>query len=282
MRSPSQGGEAHGRRGTRQARSANRFACVKVADAVALAGHEVHVCRYREARTLLRWLGEDQAGDLRGLRVLDVAGGDGYWAGLTRKRGARAVALDLATSKLRYGRGLANAPALIEGDALRLPFGDASFDRVMSICAIEHFDDGEQALDEMTRVLAPGGELVMSADALTLAERWPNLFRAHRERYHVKRTYSHQELTSLLAARGLAVLEYRYQFRSRRAQRMYLGLSAYGGKFGFNAAAPAAPLVAASDRAARGDGGAIVLVRARRQGRDNPRHAASQGGSANR
>ena len=45
---------------------------------------------------------------------------------------------------------------------------------------------------------------------------------------------------------------------------MYLGLSAYGGKFGFNAAAPAAPLVAASDRNARGDGGAIVLVRARR------------------
>ena len=52
---------------------------------------------------------------------------------------------------------------------------------------------------------------------------------------------------------------------------MYLGLSAYGGKFGFNAAAPAAPLVAASDRAARGDGGAIVLVRARREG---PRAAA--------
>jgi hypothetical protein len=63
---------------------------------------------------------------------------------------------------------------------------------------------------------------------------------------------------------------------------MYLGLSAYGGKFGFNAAAPAAPLVAASDRAARGDGGAIVLIRALRQGRDNPRHAASQGGTAHR
>ena len=69
---------------------------MKVADAVALAGHEVHVCRYREARTLLRWLGQDEDQDLRGLRVLDVAGGDGYWAGQTRKRGARAVALDLA------------------------------------------------------------------------------------------------------------------------------------------------------------------------------------------
>jgi SAM-dependent methyltransferase len=258
---------------------------VKIADAVALAGHEVHVCRYREARTLLRWLGEN----LDGLRVLDVAGGDGYWAGRARGRGARAVALDLAGAKLRYGRQLSSPPALVKGDALELPFADASFDRVMSICAIEHFDDGARALDEMTRVLAPGGELVMSADALTLAGRWPKLYRAHCQRYHVQRTYSHAELTALLAARGLEVVEHQYQFRSRWAQRMYLGLSAYGGKFGFNAAAPAMPLVAAADRGTRADGGAIVLVRARRAavqpGHQNPHSAgigANQGGRANR
>ncbi len=81
---------------------------MKVADAVALAGHEVHVCRYREARALLRWLGP---GDLRGLRVLDVAGGDGYWAGQARKRGARAVALDLDSAKLSRGSQLASSPA---------------------------------------------------------------------------------------------------------------------------------------------------------------------------
>ncbi len=235
---------------------------MNLADAVAVAGHEVHVCRYREARTLLRWLGDD----LRGLRVLDVAGGDGYWAGRARRRGARAVALDLATGKLIRGSQLSAPPVLIRGDALGLPFADGSFDRVMSICAIEHFDDGARALDEMVRVLAPDGELVMSADALTLAENWPHLYRAHCERYHVKRTYTHEELTALLEARGLDVIAHAYQFRSRRAQRMYLALSAHGGTFGFNAAAPAAPLVAASDRVAHGDGGAIVLVRARRAG----------------
>ena len=233
---------------------------MRVADAVAFAGHEVHVCRYREAGTLLNWLGED----LRGLRVLDVAGGDGYWAAQARKRGAWAVALDLAEAKLRRGRQLTSAPGLVRADALRLPFADGSFDRVMSICAIEHFDDGARALAEMARVLAPGGELVMSADALTLAERWPRLYRAHCERYHVQRTYSHQQLTALLAGCGLEMVRHEYQFRTRWAQRMYLGLSAYGGRVGFNAAAPALPLVAAADRGARGDGGAIVLVRARR------------------
>jgi len=237
---------------------------MKIADVVAVAGHEVHVCRYREARTLLRWLGDD----LRGLRVLDVAGGDGYWAARARGRGAWAVALDLDGAKLGRGRGLAGPPALIRGDALELPFADASFDRVMSICAIEHFDDGARALDEMARVLAPGGELVMSADALTLARRWPRLLRAHCEKYQVKHTYSHHELAGLLAERGLHVTAHSYQFRAPWAQRFYLGLSAYGGTIGFNAAAPALPLVAASDRAPgrdrAADGGAIVLVRARR------------------
>jgi len=258
---------------------------MKVADAVAFAGHEVHVCRRREAGTLLRWLGQD----LRGLRVLDVAGGDGYWAARARRRGARAVALDISWDKLRRGRELTSAPGLVRGDALDLPFADASFDRVMSICAIEHFDDGARALGEMARVLAPGGELVLSADALTLAGQWPRLYRAHCERYHVKRTYSHEELAGLLAAHGLDVITHQYQFRAKWAQRMYLGLSAYGGKIGFNAAAPAVPLVAASDRGARGDGGAIVLVRARRAGSPaaesesrQGRPAAGRGGTANR
>jgi SAM-dependent methyltransferase len=232
---------------------------MRVADVVAFAGHEVHVCRYREAHTLLRWLG----GDLRGQRVLDVAGGDGYWAARARRRGARAVALDIAEGKLRRGGTLSAAPALVRGDALRLPFPDGSFDRVMSICAIEHFADGGRALDEMARVLRPGGELVMSADALTLSKRWPKLYAAHCDRYSVRRTYSLEQLTDLLAERGLSVLAHEYQFRSRWAQRLYLSLSAYGGKFGFNAAVPALPVVALADRIG-GDGGSIVLVHARR------------------
>ena len=234
---------------------------MKVTDAVAFAGHQVHVCRWREAGTLLRWLGPD----LSGLRVLDVAGGDGYWAGQARRRGARAVAIDIAAGKLRRGRELAGAPSLVLGDALRLPFPDASFDRVMSICAIEHFDDGPQALSEMARVLAPGGELVMSADTLSRAAEWPHLYRAHCERYHVQRTYTHQQLSGLLAERGLDLAEYAYQFRSRWSERLYLTLSAHGGRVGFNVAAPLAPLVAAADRGTRADRGAIVLVRARRR-----------------
>jgi len=245
---------------------------MKVTNAVAFTGHQVHVCRWREAGTLLRWLGPD----LRGVRVLDVAGGDGYWAGQARRRGAHAVAVDIAGAKLRRGRELASAPSLVLGDALRLPFPDASFDRVMSICAIGHFDDGPLALREMARVLAPGGELVLSADTLSRAAEWPHLYKAHCERYHVQRTYTHQQLTGLLDECGLDVAEYLYQFRSRWSERLYLTLSAHGGQVGFNAAAPLVPLVAAADRSTRADRGAIVLVRARRRAADRAAAAPGQ------
>jgi ubiquinone/menaquinone biosynthesis C-methylase UbiE len=244
---------------------------MNVTDAVAFAGHQVHVCRYREAGTLLRWLGSD----LNGLRVLDVAGGDGYWAGQARRRGAHAVNIDIAGQKLLRGKQLANAPAQVLGDALHLPFPDGSFDRVLSICAIEHFDDGPQALTEIARVLAPGGELVMSADTLSRKSRWPSLFEAHSQRYHVQRTYTHGQLTELLGERGLDVQEYSYQFRSDWSERLYLTLSAHGGKVGFNAAAPLVPLVAASDRLTQRDQGAIVLIRARRRP-DRPAETAAE------
>lgn len=229
-------------------------------DAVAYVGHQVHVMRRREVGTLLSW-----PGDLAGRTLLDVAGGDGYWAGQAAKRGARAVCLDLARNKLEFGKKLRGHPGLVEGDALRLPFADGAFDVVMSVCAIEHFDDGPAALSEMSRVLAPGGDLVMSADSLTRADRWPALFARHRERYHVKFTYPGEQLTKLLDEVGLDVVRQTYMFRSERAEKLYLTLSAKGGKAGWNAAAVLSPLVNASDKRTPDLSGSVVLTHARKR-----------------
>jgi SAM-dependent methyltransferase len=232
-----------------------------VNDVIAFVGHQVHYCRYREAGTLLRWLGSD----LRGKRVLDVAGGDGYWASQARKRGADAVSVDLSRKKMIFGKRLGNVPVLLEADALRLPFKDGSFDYVMSICAIEHFRDGAQALSEMARVLAPGGELVLSADAITRGAQWPRLFDTHCRRYAVIHTYDHVQLGRLLGGHGLEVTEHTYQFRGEYSERFYLAISAVKGKIAPNLAAIAVPLVAAGDRRAPNDHGSLVLVRARKQ-----------------
>ena len=89
---------------------------VKVADAVAVAGHEVHVCRYREARTLLRWLGRRGPARAAGAR----RGGAATGTGPPRRGGAgRGRSRSTSTeAKLSRGRQLSAPPALIRGDAL--------------------------------------------------------------------------------------------------------------------------------------------------------------------
>ncbi len=229
-------------------------------DVVAFVGHKIHVLRAREVSRLLGW-----AGDLRGRRLLDVAGGDGWWAAQATRAGASATCLDLAHHKLVRGSALGVSPHLVEADALRMPFVDGFFDVVMSVCAIEHFDDGPTALAEMARVTRPGGLLVLSADALTRAEQSPDLMAVHRAKYFVQRTYDHVELGRLLDVAGFDLEEHVYLFRSARAERLYLWLSARGGKAGWNAAAPLAPLVALSDRRQPNTAGSVLCVRARRR-----------------
>ena len=52
--------------------------------------------------------------------------------------------------------------SLAVGNALRLPFADATFDKVLCSEVLEHIPDYEQAITEINRVLKPGGTLAVS------------------------------------------------------------------------------------------------------------------------
>ncbi|HYW02884.1 MAG TPA: methyltransferase domain-containing protein [Gammaproteobacteria bacterium] len=108
-----------------------------------------------------------------GDRVLDLGCGEGrHTLAAAMVGGVVAVGLDrsredLRTSRRKHGE-LCNAGVamdeigLMAGDALRLPFGDASFDRVICSEVLEHIPDYRAALDEIDRVLRPGGILAVS------------------------------------------------------------------------------------------------------------------------
>jgi ubiquinone/menaquinone biosynthesis methyltransferase len=102
-----------------------------------------------------------------GDRVLDLACGTGDIAFAAAARACRAVGLDITHRMLqlaaqRCGAGL-NGPrtvALVTGDMLALPFGDARFDVVMTGYGLRNVPDLRQAIQEIRRVLAPGGRLL--------------------------------------------------------------------------------------------------------------------------
>jgi ubiquinone/menaquinone biosynthesis C-methylase UbiE len=95
-------------------------------------------------------------------RTLDVACGTGF---LTRHLRGEIVGLDQSESMLAEAQEQAPAATFVQGDALALPFGDGSFDRVFTGHFYGHLDgpERERFLAEARRV-AP--ELVVVDSAL--------------------------------------------------------------------------------------------------------------------
>src|SRR3954453_777111 len=96
-----------------------------------------------------------------GERVLDVGAGTGVSTEELARSGAFAVGADLSIGMLRAGRAVRPQIPLLAGDALRLPFADATFDAVTISFALRNVVDTEAALHELARVTRPGGRLVV-------------------------------------------------------------------------------------------------------------------------
>jgi SAM-dependent methyltransferase len=106
------------------------------------------------------------AGVEPGMTVLDVACGTGNATLPAARNGARTTGLDFAPGLLEIARERAADAMLeidfVEGDAQALPFGDASFDRVVSTFGHMFAPDHRRTADEMTRVLKPGGVIAVA------------------------------------------------------------------------------------------------------------------------
>ncbi|MGI8796845.1 MAG: class I SAM-dependent methyltransferase [Acidimicrobiia bacterium] len=155
--------------------------------------------------------------DLRpGHRLLDLGCGGGRHAFEALRHGAVVVPFDadateladvsavaggmLDAGELRYGA----TGGVVNGDALALPFPDASFDRIIAAEVLEHIWADEGALAELVRVLRPGGRI-----AVTVPTRLPErICWALDSGYHDTpgghvRIYRQRDLESKLTAAGL-------------------------------------------------------------------------------
>ena len=99
-------------------------------------------------------------GDLNGKRVLDAGCGKGRYAAMLRRRYPRAdvTALDISAEMLRH---IPSGIRTVQGGILDMPFAEDRFDAVICIEALEHIVQIAEGVKELTRVLAPGGKLII-------------------------------------------------------------------------------------------------------------------------
>ena len=98
--------------------------------------------------------------------VLEVAPGPGYFAIELAKLGKHHVTgLDISRTFVEIARKNAIQESVQvdfqQGNASRMPFGEASFDLVLCRAAFKNFSEPVEALKEMRRILRPGGKAVI-------------------------------------------------------------------------------------------------------------------------
>ena len=114
-------------------------------------------------RALARRAAEELA---PGSAALEIAPGPGYFAIELAKRGAyRVTGLDISKTFVEMARAkAAEAKVNVEfrlGNALAMPFADETFDFTLCRAAFKNFSEPVRALEEMYRVLKPGGRAVI-------------------------------------------------------------------------------------------------------------------------
>ena len=154
---------------------------------------------YAGQRAIASALLEPALGEAPGSRrLLDAGCGTGFNL-LALGRLGRATGIDLAPEAIALcrERGVRAARASL----LALPFPDAAFDAVTSFDVIYHawVTDDRAAVAEMTRVLRPGGVLLVRVPALRA------LWGAHDIEVQSRHRYTRRELRTLLGACGLRV-----------------------------------------------------------------------------
>lgn len=104
----------------------------------------------------------ESIGELRGMRLLEIASGTGHLAEEAARRGATVTGIDVAANMVALARKRVPAARFHEGDAEALPFEDGQFDAIACSFGLLHLERPAKGLSEAARVLKPGGKIALT------------------------------------------------------------------------------------------------------------------------
>lgn len=133
------------------------------------------------------------------------------------QHGARAYGIDISAPTVDQARAVfaetqgATPLGGVIGDVRNIPFAENSFDLIYSMGTIEHFDETEQAVAEMARVLKPGGRAIIGVPnrhdpflrpLMATLMQWCGLYA-----YGHEKSYSRASLNAMCVRNGFVVVD---------------------------------------------------------------------------
>jgi len=100
--------------------------------------------------------------DLTGLRTLDLGCGSGWFSNRALERGACVTSLDISISLAQITHSRTQQAPVVTADAIRSPLASGRFDLIISSEMLEHLERPERGIQEIARLLAPGGAVVLT------------------------------------------------------------------------------------------------------------------------
>ena len=175
-----------------------------------------------------------------GERVLEIGCGTGCDLLQFAKHGANAVGIDITPEHIRLARErVGNLAQVLRGDGTSIPFQDESFDYVYSHGVLHHLDQPRRMVEEIFRVLRPGGRFNVHVYALW--SYWPPLLilkhgwnwklwiENSRDPVHID-LYSGRKLRRLFAPTKISLEKFEFKYIRRLERWMGWFLVARGKK----------------------------------------------------
>jgi len=148
---------------------------------------DFHFSRIREWKTLSNWFYFNKND-----RICDIACGKGFFTRKISKIDSFVYGIDRDKSEIKkaqqYNKVINNR--FLIADAEKLPFKSEIFDNLISISALEHFNNDKKALKEMSRVLKLHHNLFMTVDSLSHQNIRSDYKKIHAKKYNVVNFYN--------------------------------------------------------------------------------------------
>ncbi len=145
----------------------------------------------------------------KGLHLLDIGSAEGHNSIALKAKGATITAIEIDPNLVEdfNNNAAAKGITIIEGDATNMPFKANSFDGAILLEVIEHIKPTEQLLQEVNRVLKPGGVLCIGVPTGYTERVYWRLHPGYASNATHVKIFSKRQLKELIEAAGYRVLK---------------------------------------------------------------------------